>query len=199
MNNFTIGMTYLSGHIPIAIIYAISVFWAKYKGELECSDFFIWLSIFYLFISSAAGYYIYKAYSDQLEDLRKGNGGTRYIIKPTQIKNLFTSDAMNYYILPLAAFAASDDLVKTSLILLVLTIIYGISFIRERMNLYTPFLILFGFVLFSCEIQDEDNSNKHEITILTKDPQKLVFGHSYKAVLQKLNNTTSLAIIQYDD
>lgn len=199
MNNLTIGMTYLSGHIPIAIIYAISVFWAKYKNELEYPCFFIMASIAYLLVSAVAGCYIYKTYSDQLKDLEKGNGGTRRIIKPTQIKNLFTSDAMNYYVLPLAAFAASDDLVKTSLILLVLTIIYGISFIRERMNLYTPFLILFGFVLFSCEIQNEDNSNKHEIIILTKDPQKLVFGYSYKAILQKINNTTYLAIIQYDN
>lgn len=199
MNNFSVGMTYLSGHIPIAIIYFISVFWAKYKNGLEYSNYFAVISIFYLLGSIIAGIYIYKTYTNSLKDLQEGNGGTRSIIKPTQIKNLFTSDAMNYYVLPLAAFAASDDLVKTTLILLILSIIYGISFVRERMNLYTPFLILCGFVLFSCEVHDENNSNKHEITILTKNPQKLIFGQPYKAILQKLNNTTALAIIQYDD
>ena len=199
MNNFSVMMTYLSGHIPIAIIYFISVFWAKYKNELEYSNYFAFISIFYLLGSVIAGIYIYKTYTNSLKDLQEGNGGTRNIIKPTQIKNLFTSDAMNYYVLPLAAFAASDDLVKTTLILLILAIIYGISFVRERMNLYTPFLILCGFVLFSCEVQNENNSNKHEIIILTKNPQNLVFGQSYKAILQKLNNTTALAIIHYDD
>lgn len=199
MNKFTALLTYLSGHIPIALIYFISVFWAKYKEELEYPCFFSIISVLYLLISIAAACSIYKIYTDKLKNLQNGNGGTHYIIKPTQIKNIFTSDAMNYYILPLAAFAASNDLIKTTLILLILTILYGVSFVRERMNLYTPFLILFDFVLFSCEVQEEDNSNKHEITILTKNPQKLVFGYSYKAVLQKLNSTTSLAIIQYDD
>ncbi|WP_288642103.1 hypothetical protein [uncultured Megasphaera sp.] len=198
MNSFYTWITYLSGHIPIAFIYFISVLWAEYKNDLVCPYIFISLSIIYLVVSIIAAVVLYNKYDTQLKNLQIGNGGNKSIIRPTKIKSLFTSDAMSYYVLPFAAFASSDDLVKTTLILLVLTLIFGISFVRERMNLYTPCLILFGFVLFSCKVNNIDDADDIEIDILTKNPKKLVFGCQYQAVLQRINDTTATALIYYD-
>ena len=198
MNSFYTWITYLSGHIPIAFIYFISVLLAEYKDNSIYPYVFISFSIIYLVISIIAAIILYNKYDIQLKNLQSGNGGNKSIIRPTKIKSLFTSDAMSYYVLPFAAFAASDDLVKTTLILLVLTLIFGISFVRERMNLYTPCLILFGFVLFSCKVKSIDNSNDIEINILIKNPKKIVFGCQYQAILQLINDTTAIALIDYD-
>ena len=81
MNNLTVGMTYLSGHIPIAIIYAISVFWAKYKDELVYPYFFITASMVYFLVSAVAGFYIYKTYSDKLKDHYQANSNQKFIYK----------------------------------------------------------------------------------------------------------------------
>ena len=51
MRNSAMWLTYLSGHMPIAIIYAISVIFAICKDELPYPKFFILLAGLYFLIT----------------------------------------------------------------------------------------------------------------------------------------------------
>ena len=105
---------------------------------------------------------------------------------------------MSYYVLPFAAFAAGDDLMKITTILIVLTVLFGFSFVKERMNLYTPILSYGGYLLLSCNIHNKSN-HISGMLVLTKASKKLIFGNSYRVVLQRINDSTAIALIKFDD
>lgn len=184
MTKSQIWLSYLSGNLPISLVYFISVlfdmipvyapawiqsFWTlRPENPLSLTLLYteMTLSVIYLFISSYSTLKIYNEFKDKFMQLDQGINCSQYTITDIKTKTIFSSGTITYYILPLAAFAGSDNNIKGAVILLLFCFIFGIIYVRERLTAYTPILALLGYTMLSCKIQGLQKSTKPQSTML---------------------------------
>lgn len=199
MTKSQIWLSYLSGNLPISLVYFISVlfdmipiyapawiqsFWTL-RPENPLSPPLLYiemaLSVIYLFISSYSTLKIYNEFKDKFMQLDQGINCSQYTITDIKTKTIFSSGTITYYILPLAAFAGSDNNIKGAVILLLFCFIFGIIYVRERLTAYTPILALLGYTMLSCKIQGLQKSTKPQSTmLLIRNSEHFVYGGSYR-------------------
>lgn len=199
MTKSQIWLSYLSGNLPISLVYFISVlfdmipvyapawiqsFWTL-RPENPLSPPLLYtemaLSVIYLFISSYSTLKTYNEFKDKFMQLDQGINCSQYTITDIRTKTIFSSGTITYYILPLAAFAGSDNNIKGAVILLLFCFIFGIIYVRERLTAYTPILALLGYTMLSCKLQGLKKSAKPESTmLLIKSSEHFVYGGSYR-------------------
>jgi cell division protein FtsL len=199
MNILYNWVSYLSGNIIISLIFFISVEWDFYNHPITTQiEWYVQIvATLFLLLTILSTYEILYYFNNKIKNLSQGNGGKTVKIFNLKMKNIFSTSAMSYYIIPFSSFAAGDDNIKNLIALTILVVIFGIIYVKERMILYTPILILFGYMVFSCTIKDE-NGNSMEKDILVKRHKEIILGGSYSAVIQDLNDTTLVAFINYN-
>lgn len=199
MTKSQIWLSYLSGNLPISLVYFISVlfdiipvyapaciqsFWTL-QPDNPLSPILLYveivLSVIYLIITLYSTLKIHNEFKDKFMQLDQGVNCRQYIVTDIKTKTIFSSGTITYYILPLAAFAGSDNNIKGAVILLLFCIIFGIIYVRERLTAYTPILALLGYTMLSCEIQGFPKTAKPENTmLLIKSSEQFVYGGSYR-------------------
>lgn len=199
MTKSQIWLSYLSGNLPISLVYFISVlfdmipvyapawiqsFWTlRPENPLSLTLLYteMTLSVIYLFISSYSTLKIYNEFKDKFMQLDQGINCSQYTITDIKTKTIFSSGTITYYILPLAAFAGSDNNIKGAVILLLFCFIFGIIYVRERLTAYTPILALLGYTMLSCKIQGLQKSTKPQSAmLLIRNSEHFVYGGSYR-------------------
>lgn len=199
MTKSQIWLSYLSGNLPISLVYFISVlfdiipvyapaciqsFWTL-QPDNPLSPILLYveivLSVIYLIITLYSTLKIHNEFKDKFMQLDQGVNCRQYIVTDIKTKTIFSSGTITYYILPLAAFTGSDNNIKGAVILLLFCIIFGIIYVRERLTAYTPILALLGYTMLSCEIQGFPKTAKPENTmLLIKSSEQFVYGGSYR-------------------
>lgn len=201
MTKSQIWLSYLSGNLPISLVYFISVlfdmipvyaptwiqsFWTL-QPDNPLSPILLYieitLSLIYLIITLYSTLKTHNDFKDKFMQLEQGINCSQYTIADIKTKTIFSSGTITYYILPLAAFAGSDNNIKGAVILLLFCIIFGIIYVRERLTAYTPILALLGYTMLSCKLQGLQKSAKPESTmLLIKSSEHFVYGGSYRII-----------------
>lgn len=169
------SVAFLSGCFPVALIYLL----ANMLFDKNRQDWYVNVfanSFFFITVISMILFWWI---------LRKWFKGTNetVTIKHIRRKDIFSSGAISYYILPFVSFINNDE--KSVLILLIVLILLLIIFINNMMFLYTPFIDILGYKILECDMEIDGKCEK--ITIVFKDTSALFFTGINEIKINKID------------
>jgi hypothetical protein len=186
---FLNSAAFFSGCFPIALINFIINIFLRTEGNNWYVEIFA-KSLLIITVLASLFFYIY---------LRKKfrSAVTTVEIKDIKRKDIFSSGAISYYILPFVSFVGNDE--KSMVTLVVVLTLLVIIFNNNLMFLYTPLIDMLGYKILEGKIL-YSNSNldvtKIEIgNILVKSDKKIFFSKENKAHIHKISEGIFCAII----
>lgn len=216
MRKSQVWFSYISGNLPISLVYFISVLFdilSMHTPELllkvglltntdSISDMALCtesiLAIIYLLATLYSTFQTYLYFHEAYTDLEKKINCNQYLLSDTKLKTIFSSGSITYYVLPLASFASSDNNLKGALILTVLFFLFGCIYVRERLTAYTPILVLLGYSMLSGTITTitENKIIIKDTLLLTKVPKHFIYGTTYHVHAKRLTDSVMIGKIE---
>lgn len=178
--------SFISGCFPVAIINFI----INYKIENLLSGFFAYLFIFF---SSFATVYLVSVLRGYVKNIKTNVGCNNAKISNIKRKNLFTTGAMGYYVIPFVSFIGTGDNYVSTVILLILIILFAWLFTANRMVLYNPMLDILGYRILEATVSISGKEHTSDILTKAKDAANLYFSSVNNVSTIKIDETTYFA------
>ncbi len=177
---------FFSGCLPISCI----TLFTNLDNEIILIKYFSFS--FFAITAFATVYFAYWLHNNN-------NTHNSIIVKIINIKrkNLFSTGAMTYYIVPFISFIPGDN-IKTLYILIVLLGLFAILFITNRMALYTPIIDLCGYKILECDIKLDSGKLLHS-DIIIKNIDGLCFSGENAINVRKIDESTYFAYYKKED
>lgn len=175
---------FFSGCLPIALINGF----LNWNNNILIIRYFSWL---FCSIAIVATLYF-------LSWLKKNNNvknSDLIIIENIKRKNIFSTGAMSYYIVPFVSFIPGEDL-KTFYILVTLIIMFAWLYVSNRMALYTPIIDFSGYKILEATISN-GSEKKIRADVLIKNIDNIYFSDENRVNARKIDENTYFAYHQF--
>ena len=180
---------FLSGCVPISLIYffktTICPFISNridYNFEYNHIQIFSIAFLVITLVSSGIFFFMLKKKFIQASD--------SVTISNLKRKDLFSSGALGFYVLPFISFLGNDMESLITIIILVLLLLR--IFTNNVMFLYTPFIDILGYKMLEGTVTYNNNGSvkKQTYNIMVKSDKNLFFSTDNKCLMNQLNENT---------
>lgn len=166
---------FLSGCLPVALIQVSRFSFSDVYNVVPAS-----LSVAFLFLTILASVCLWRYFSITFS---KANVPCK--VSNLKRKDMFSSGALNYYILPFVFFIG--DNMQSVLTLFVITIALLVIFNNNMMFMYTPLLDFLGYKILEGEVSDLDGKNLKVAMIVVKSDKGIFFTGSNRGVMNRVS------------
>ncbi len=174
-NLFINTSAFWAGCFPVALMEFVCVMWFGTNDTTKPLYIFAYIFLFVTIISTLCFIRFIK------NTFSKAN--TPGSISNIKRKDIFSSGAISYYILPFISFVGSDS--KSMVTLIIVILILTLIFNNNMMFMYTPILDFFQYKVLECDLQC--GIDKHEkVIILVKSDTTLYFTGTNNGVFKKV-------------
>ena len=170
-------MAFLAGCFPIALIEALHVFIFDVDEAGYAVQCF---AAIYMVVSIGACIDTWLFFRRQFHSVR-----IPCEISKLQRKDLFSSGAISYYVIPFISFIGSG--IESAVTLLIVTALMLAMFRNNIMFLYTPLLDVFGYKILEGEISRPDG-NCRMGTFIVKTDKGLFFSSKNQGKMLQITN-----------
>lgn len=167
--------TFLSGCLPVALLQVARTLFSD-----ACDSALRNLSAAFLLLTIVATICSWRYFSIMF---RKAN--VPCVISNLKRKDMFSSGALSYYILPFVSFIG--DSTQSILTLIVVTIVLLVVFNNNVMFMYTPLLDFLGYKVLEGNMSDLDGKNSGAAIIVVKSEKGISFTGSNRGVVNYVN------------
>ena len=189
-NRFLSSMAFLSGCLPIALIHFTRVVLVPGYGTILSVDFSIVQIFSSVFISLT---FLCSILFYILINERFSKATTHAKVCDLKRKDLFSSGALSCYVLPFLSLIGDD--IQSTVLLVILILLFLRVFNNNVMFLYTPMIDILGYKILEGTIRYTVNGQTEEkrYDIMVKSDKNLYFESDNSVLMEKLNESTFCA------
>ncbi len=162
---------FLSGCFPIALIEVVRLLFSASNNIILCG-----LSLVFLVTTIAATIYVWRSFSRMFS---KADIPCR--ISNLKRKDMFSSGALSFYILPFVSFIG--DNIQSIFTLFVVTIVLLVIFNNNMMFMYTPLLDFLGYKVLEGDISSLGGDDTQTAVIVVRSGKGLFFSGSNRGLV----------------